>query len=88
MDDQELGYLKAVVEQNSKAVERLEAAFLEYAKKEEENNKEISNQIQKLCDEVNMYKIIIRVMKVLGGIAILILTLKLGDIANLWENTK
>lgn len=86
MDEHELGYLKATVEQNNRAIQELKSAFLEYARKEEENTKQLREDIQKLSDEVNMYKIIIRIAKFLGGVAILLLTLKLGDIANLWEN--
>lgn len=86
MDEHELGYLKASVEQNNRSIQELKSAFLEYARKEEENNKKLREDIQKLSDEVNMYKIIIRIAKFLGGVAILLLTLKLGDIANLWEN--
>lgn len=84
--DEEYGYLKATVENNTLQVERLTDMFMEHAKKEEERTEEIMVQIQALKDELNVYKTIVRVGKVIGSIAILILTLKFGEIEDLWKS--
>ena len=47
---------------------------------------ETRKSVQELKDDVNMYKHIIRVVKALGATAVLILTLKFGDISALWED--
>lgn len=86
MDEQELGYMKATIEQNTKEINRLAQMFETHAKKTEDNTEEIKVCMRQLRDELNTYKTIIRVLKALGWTAVFILAFKFGNIAELWED--
>ena len=86
MDEHELGYMKATMEQNTKEIGRLAQMLEDHAKKTEANTEEIKVCMRQLRDELNTYKTIVRVLKALGWTAIFILAFKFGDIADLWEN--
>lgn len=90
---EEWGYFKATVEQNTKAVEDLTDMFkshveyeMKHHKEQEERNKAQDEKIQKLHDDVNVYKTVIKVMKALGWTAAFLLAFKFGDIADLWRD--
>lgn len=85
MDEQELGYMKATVEQNTKEISRLAVLLEKHAKKTESDTEEIKVCMRQLRDELNTYKTIIRILKALGWTAVFILAFKFGDIADLWE---
>jgi len=59
--------------------------FEKHAYHEEESIKELTRSVQDLRDEINTYKTVIRVIKAIGATAILVLTLKFGDIEELWK---
>ena len=85
-NSEDLGYLKATVDQNTQQITALTEMFSAHAEKEEKRTDEIMEHIQGLKDELNMYKAVIRVVKVVGATALLILTLKLGSIESLWKD--
>jgi predicted RecB family endonuclease len=82
--DEELGYLKATVEQNSETLAELKDMFKEHARKEQETTEELAARIHKLHEDVNVYKTVIKVLKALGWTAAFILAFKFGDIPELW----
>ena len=85
MDEHELGYMKATVEQNTKEISRLAVLLEKHVKKTEADTEEIKVCMRQLRDELNTYKTIIRILKALGWTAVFILAFKFGDIAELWE---
>ena len=85
MDEHELGYMKATVEQNTKEISRLAELLETHVKKTQEDTEEIKVCMRQLRDELNTYKTIIRFLKALGWTAAFILAFKFGDIAELWE---
>lgn len=86
MDREELGYLKAQVENTAKSQERQEENQRRMWEELKAMREETRKSVQELKDDVNMYKHIIRVVKALGATAVLVLTLKFGDISALWED--
>ena len=86
MDEHELGYMKASMEQNRKEIARLTQMFEAHAKRSADDTEEIKVCMRQLRDELNTYKTIIKVLKALGYTAILILTLKFGDISDIWKS--
>lgn len=86
MDETELGYMKAIVEQNTKEISRLAKMLETHAKKAEADTEEIKVCMRQLRDELNTYKTIIKILKALGWTAVFVLAFKFGDIAELWES--
>lgn len=84
--DETLGFLKAIVERNSKQLDRLTDLFERNVKKETERTEQVLTEIQDMRNELNMYKTAIKVAKALGWTAAFILAFKFGDIPDLWED--
>lgn len=85
MDDMDYGYMKATVEQNTREIGRLARLLEEHSKKSEANTEEIKVCMRQLRDELNTYKTIIRVIKLIGTSTLLILAFKFGDVTELWR---
>lgn len=51
-----------------------------------ENQEKNGNRLQNVEEQISLYKTIIKVVKFIGGAIILLLTLKVGDVANLWRH--
>lgn len=83
MDD---GYTRALVEANVNAIKELKEEMKLQRKEAAERDSRIEQSILELKDELNVYKTVIKVVKLLGATALLILTLKFGDISQLWSN--
>lgn len=86
MDEHDLGYMKATVEQNTVHIGEIKALL----QKQHEENKnfrlEMRAELQAIRDEVNVYKTVIKLAKLLGYTAAFVLTLKFGDVIDLWRN--
>lgn len=87
MDKEDLGYLKATVDQNSKQIETLLKMFEEHIRHDELKTDVIMKQIDAIRDELDMYKLVARILKLVGASVVLILTLKFGDIGSLWRGS-
>lgn len=83
MDD---GYTRALVEANMGAIKELKEEMKLQRKEAAERDSRIEQSILELKDELNVYKTVIKVVKLLGATSLLILTLKFGDISQLWSN--
>lgn len=86
--DEVLGYLRATVENSAKRIEELADRFSALDEKMDQRDEEIKEQIQGLRDELNIYKVVIKVLKALGWTFLAIITLKLGDITQIWKILK
>lgn len=83
---EEYGYLKASVENNTKAIEDLTSFFKKHSEEEERHVHALASDIQELKDEINFYKSIVRVTKGLGATILLVAAFKFGDVAEIWRN--
>lgn len=92
MNNEDIGYLKARMEDIAKQQERI----LEGQKNHGEDDlaahariyeqiKALSERQQSLADELSLYKTIYRGIKWLGALIILLVTLKFGDIPKLFS---
>lgn len=78
------GYLNATVDRNSQDIRELKRIIESHIESQNGDIKELSENLQKVVDELNIYKAGIRLLKLLGASALLILTFKFGDISSIW----
>jgi hypothetical protein len=84
--DQEIGYLRALAEQSAKVDAELKDELRALRVDHRAANEETKQAIEDLRDEMGVYKVTIRTLKAVAGVVVLVITLQLGDIQNLWEN--
>lgn len=81
----ELGYLRALVESNIRANSELKDEFRDWKEESAKQNEATRAAIQSLKDELNIYKVAVRLVKVVGLILGAMLTFKFGDLSNIWH---
>lgn len=76
MSNEDIGYLK-------RAVEDLSEVIITHTKQQESDNKDIRIRLSFIEKELSMYKTIYKSLRLVGAIALLIITFKFGDIPTL-----
>lgn len=82
IDETSLGKMMAAVENNSKTNEEIK----EMLKEIKSDHNSLANEVREIRKELDMYAFFIRMLKFGGGLMILLLTLKFGDIPKLWNS--
>lgn len=80
---EDIGYIKASLENNSKSIDKLVAAFEEHSASDKIAKQEIKEDIQELKDEVSLYKTAIKFLKVSIAAILVLTTMSFGDIVKL-----
>jgi uncharacterized protein YqfB (UPF0267 family) len=81
--DEDIGYIKAKLEDNKEDIKALALMLEDHARKEEMHLQELRESIEHVKDELTIYKTIVKTLKAVAGITIAILTWKFGDIPGL-----
>lgn len=80
----EIRLAQASAEANKEALIELKAELKQGLEENRKANEKICAEIQKIKDELSLYKHFIFFLKLLGYSTIAIATLKFGDLAKLW----
>lgn len=82
---EDIGHMKAGIEHNNQEIARLAELLRNHAEKEMEEVGELNKNIAELRAELTSYKTVIKTLKIVGGVIVLIVTLKFGDIPSLFK---
>lgn len=82
---EELGYIKAKLEEYSEDIKDIKANIKEHTEQEMLHTQDISSTLKELQKELDMYKTVVWTVKAIGASIILVLAFKFGDIGALWR---
>lgn len=83
---EDIGYMKAMIEENARNTAHLIASLRDHNKKDEEFHDNIMAALAQVREEVSAYKMIIRGIKISFAVVVAVLTFKFGDIASLFKS--
>lgn len=83
--DEDIGYMRARVEQNTRDIKEIKRLIRAQTMAQAENTKELTDNLKKVTDELSVYKAVIRLAKLLGASALMVMTFKFGDLSSLWQ---
>mgnify|MGYP000011708625 CR=1 FL=1 len=83
--DEDIGYMRARVDQNSQDIKEIKGLIRAQTIAQAKNTKELTDNLKKVTDELSVYKAIIRLAKLMGASALLVMTFKFGDVSSLWQ---